>query len=138
MTGVQTCALPIYKAARHRLEEALHLEEFADPGLEAEKLADHLERRRKICQELENRLRECRILDGGDDLAGELELAIAGNFGGEHFDFTTAELDEFLRRFVVIGPVPTEEREAVFTRFGALYNQALAHLSRDGADDGAK
>ncbi len=127
-----------HDAAQHRLEEALHLEEFADPGLDDAKLADHLERRLKVCQELENRLRECRILDGGDDLAGELELAIAGNFGGANFDFSTAELDEFLRRFVVIGPVPATEREAVFARFGGLYNRAMKHLSREGGGDDAQ
>ena len=42
-----------------------------------------------------------------------------------------AELDEFLRRFVAVGHVPPDAREAVFERFRTLYNRALTELQRE-------
>ena len=118
-----------HEAARSQLEESLHLEEFAELPADESKLRDHLERRQAVTSELERRLRECRILSGGGDLAGELALAIAGNFGGGAHEFTLTELDDFLRRFLAVGPVPATEREAVFGRFSGLYQRALEYFA---------
>ena len=127
-----------HEAARNRLEDTLHREEFSDDDPDDVRLGDHLARREAVCRELENRLKECRIVGGGPDLAGELELAIAGNFGGGRFALTMAELDDFLRRFVAVGPVPAQNREEVFARFSGLYRQALDYLERGegGRSDG--
>ena len=113
-----------------KLEGAEQLEAVIDPGDDSEKLIDHLGRRLKVCGELEERLRECRIIAGGGDLAGELQQAFAGNFGGDDYKLTVAELDEFLQRFVAVGPVPPDAREAVFSKFRGLYNRALEELQK--------
>ena len=117
-----------HQEAMHKLESAEQLEAVIDPGEDNEKLLDHLGRRLKVCGELENRLRECSIISGGGDLAGELQQAINGNFGGEDYQLTIAELDEFLQRFVAVGQVPPDARQAVFDRFRTLYNRALTEL----------
>lgn len=121
------CAMH-HQEAMHKLDNAEQLESVIDPGDDNEKLIDHLGRRLKVCGELEERLRECRIISGGGDLAGELQQAFAGNFGGDDYKLTVAELDEFLRRFVAVGQVPPDAREAVFDRFRTLYNKALTEL----------
>ena len=117
-----------HQEAMHKLESAEQLEAVIDPGEDNEKLLDQLGRRLKVCGELENRLRECSIISGGGDLAGELQQAITGNFGGEDYQLTIAELDEFLQRFVAVGQVPPDARQAVFDRFRTLYNRALTEL----------
>ena len=115
----------------HRLEEAEQLESVIDSQLDNDKLIDHLGRRLKVCAELEERLRQCSIISGDVDLAKELTAAISGNFGGDAYRLTVAELDEFLRRFVAVGQVPPDARKAVFERFRTLYNQALAVLNQE-------
>ena len=120
-----------HEEAMHKLESAEQLENVIDPGEDQEKLIDHLGRRLKVCGELEERLRECRIISGGGDLAGELQQAFAGNFGGDDYKLSIAELDEFLQRFVAVGQVPPDAREAVFERFRTLYNRALTELQND-------
>ena len=121
------CAMH-HQEAMHKLDSAEQLESVIDPGDDNEKLIDQLGRRLKVCGELEDRLRECRIIAGGGDLAREIEQAFAGNFGGEEYRMTIAELDEFLRRFVAVGHVPPDARQAVFDRFRTLYNRALTEL----------
>ena len=116
--------------AMHQLESASQLESVIDPGDDNDKLIDHLARRLKVCGELEERLRECSIISGGGDLARELQSAITGNFGGSDYQLTIAELDEFLRRFVAVGQVPPDAREAVFERFRTLYGKALTELQK--------
>ena len=64
----------------------------------------------------------------GNNLADDLQQAIIGNFGGNDFKLTVAELDEFLQRFVAVGQVPPDARQAVFDRFRTLYNRALTEL----------
>ncbi len=118
-----------HQEARHRLDSAEQLEAVVETEENQDQLIDHLGRRLKVCGELEERLRECRIIAGGGDLASELEKAIAGNFGGAARELTVAELDEFLQRFVAVGRVPAEAREAVFDRFRTLYSRALEDLS---------
>ncbi len=121
------CAMH-HQEAMHKLDSAEQLESVIDPGDDNEKLIDQLGRRLKVCGELEDRLRECRIIAGGGDLAREIEQAFAGNFGGDEYRLTIAELDEFLRRFVAVGHVPPDARQAVFERFRTLYNRALTEL----------
>ena len=70
-------------------------------------------------------------LSTGGDLASELQSAITGNFGGSDYRLTIAELDEFLRRFVAVGQVPPDAREAVFDRFRTLYIKALNELQKN-------
>ena len=123
------CAMH-HQEAMHKLDNAEQLESVIDPGDDTNKLIDHLGRRLKVCGELEDRLRECRIISGGGDLAGELQQAFAGNFGGDDYKLTVVELDEFLRRFVAVGQVPPDAREAVFDRFRTLYNRALTELQK--------
>ena len=120
-----------HKEAMHQLESAQQLEAVIDPEDDNDKLIDRLARRLKVCGELEERLRECRIISGGGDLASELQSAITGNFGGSDYRLTIAELDEFLRRFVAVGQVPPDAREAVFDQFRTLYNKALAELQKN-------
>ncbi|MBE6369669.1 MAG: DUF349 domain-containing protein [Lentisphaerae bacterium] len=120
-----------HKDSMHRLEEAEQLESVIDSQLDNDKLIDHLGRRLKVCAELEERLRQCSIISGDVDLAKELTAAISGNFGGDAYRLTVAELDEFLRRFVAVGQVPPDARKAVFERFRTLYNQALAVLNQE-------
>ncbi len=120
-----------HEEAMHKLDSAEQLENVIDPGEDQDKLIDHLGRRLKVCGELEERLRECSIISGGGDLAGELQQAFAGNFGGDKYQLTIAELDEFLQRFVAVGQVPPDAREAVFERFRTLYNRALDELQKD-------
>ena len=120
-----------HSEAMHKLESAEQLEAVIDPGMDEAKLIEQLGRRLKVCGELEERLRECRIISGGGDLASELQQAFAGNFGDGEFRLTIAELDEFLRRFVAVGHVPPDAREAVFERFRTLYNRALTELQRE-------
>ncbi len=120
-----------HQDAMHQLESALQLESVIDPGDDNDKLIDHLARRLKVCGELEERLRECSIISGGGDLASELQSAITGNFGGNDYQLTITELDEFLRRFVAVGQVPPDAREAVFERFRTLYNKALSELQKN-------
>ena len=124
------CAIH-HQEAMHKLDNAEQLESVIDPGDDTNKLIDHLGRRLKVCGELEDRLRECRIISGGGDLAGELQQAFAGNFGGDDYKLTVVELDEFLRRFVAVGQVPPDAREAVFDRFRTLYNRALTELQKN-------
>ena len=124
-----------HQEAMHKLESAEQLESVIDPGADEAVLIDQLGRRLKVCGELEERLRECRIISGGGDLASELQQAFAGNFGGEDFKLTIAELDEFLRRFVAVGHVPPDAREAVFERFRTLYNRALTELQREESNE---
>jgi len=125
-----------HQEAMHKLESAEQLEAVIDPGDDNEKLLDHLGRRLKVCGELEERLRECRIIAGGGDLAGELQQAFAGNFGGDDYKLTVAELDEFLQRFVAVGQVPPDAREAVFSQFRTLYDRALEELKqREAAEN---
>lgn len=116
--------------AMHQLESAQQLEAVIDPEDDADKLIDRLGRRLKVCGELEDRLRECCIISGGGDLAAELQSAFNGNFGGSDYRLTIAELDEFLRRFVAVGQVPPDAREAVFDRFRTLYSRALTELQK--------
>lgn len=120
-----------HKEAMYQLESTMQLEAVIDPGDDNEKLIDRLGRRLKVCGELEERLRECRIIAGGGDLASELQSAITGNFGGSDYRLTIAELDEFLRRFVAVGQVPPDAREAVFDRFRTLYIKALNELQKN-------
>lgn len=120
-----------HKEAMYQLESAMQLEAVIDPGDDNDKLIDRLGRRLKVCGELEERLRECRIISGGGDLASELQTAITGNFGGSDYRLTIAELDEFLRRFVAVGQVPPDAREAVFDRFRTLYIKALNELQNN-------
>ena len=120
-----------HKEAMYQLESAMQLEAVIDPGDDNDKLIDRLGRRLKVCGELEDRLRECRIISGGGDLATELQTAITGNFGGSDYRLTIAELDEFLRRFVAVGQVPPDAREAVFDRFRTLYIKALNELQKN-------
>ena len=122
-----------HQEAMHQLESAQQLEAVIDPEDDNDKLIDRLGRRLKVCGELEDRLRECSIISGGGDLALELQSAITGNFGGSDYRLTIAELDEFLRRFVAVGQVPPDAREAVFDRFRTLYNKALAELQKSTA-----
>lgn len=119
--------------AMHQLESAQQLESVIDPEDDRDKLIDRLARRLKVCGELEDRLRECRIISGGGDLASELQSAFNGNFGGSDYRLTIAELDEFLRRFVAVGQVPPDAREAVFDRFRTLYSKALQELQKTPA-----
>ena len=116
-----------HQEAMHQLESAEQLESVIDPGDDNDRLIDHLGRRLKVCAELEERLRECRIISG-NNLADDLQQAIIGNFGGNDFKLTVAELDEFLQRFVAVGQVPPDARQAVFDRFRTLYNRALTEL----------
>ena len=124
-----------HKEAMYQLESAMQLEAVIDPGDDNEKLIDRLGRRLKVCGELEERLRECRIISGGGDLASELQSAITGNFGGSDYCLTIAELDEFLRRFVAVGQVPPDAREAVFDRFRTLYIKALNELQKNNPNN---
>lgn len=124
-----------HQETMHKLDNAEQLEAVIDPDVDENVLIDHLSRRLKVCGELEDRLRECRIISGGGDLAGELQQAIAGNFGGADYRLTIAELDEFLQRFVAIGHVPPDGRLAVFDRFRSLYNRALVELQREEANE---
>ena len=124
-----------HQEAMHQLESAQQLEAVIDPEDDNDKLIDRLGRRLKVCGELEDRLRECSIISGGGDLALELQSAITGNFGGSDYRLTIAELDEFLRRFVAVGQVPPDAREAVFDRFRTLYNKALAELQKNTASE---
>ena len=119
-----------HQEAMHKLNAAEQLEAVIETPVDEAKLIDHLGRRLKVCGELEERLRECQIISGGGDLAGELQQAIAGNFGGSSYRMTVAELDEFLQRFVAVGCVPPDAREAVFERFKTLYNRALDVLQQ--------
>ncbi len=128
----------LHQESMHKLDSAEQLESVIDSGLDENKLIDHLGRRLKVCGELEERLRECRIISGGGDLAGELQQAIAGNFGGDDYRLTIAELDEFLQRFVAVGQVAPDARAAVFERFRSLYNRALTELQRENAEDNAQ
>jgi len=127
---VVLCALH-HQQSMHKLDNAEQLESVMDPGDDNDKLIDHLGRRLKVCGELEERLRECRIIAGGGDLAGELQQAITGNFGGDSYKLTIAELDEFLQRFVAVGAVPPDARSAVFEQFKSLYNRALTELQKN-------
>ena len=124
-----------HQEAMHKLDSAEQLESVIDSAADENVLRDHLSRRLKVCGELEDRLRECRIISGGGDLAGELQQAIAGNFGGADYRLTIAELDEFLQRFVAVGHVPPDGRVAVFERFRSLYNRALVELQREEANE---
>ena len=125
----------LVKFCSDKLDSAEQLESVIDSAADENVLIDHLSRRLKVCGELEDRLRECRIISGGGDLAGELQQAIAGNFGGADYRLTIAELDEFLQRFVAVGHVPSDGRVAVFERFRSLYNRALVELQREEANE---
>ncbi len=126
----EICSLH-HQESRHKLDSTEQLEAVITPTLDEEKLIDHLSRRLKVCGELEDRLKECRIISGNGDLAGELQQAIAGNFGGGAYRLTIPELDEFLQRFVAVGHVPPDARTAVFDRFRTLYNRALEVLQSE-------
>jgi len=126
----------LHQEAMHKLESAGQLESVIDTGADEAKLIDHLGRRLKVCAELEERLRECRVIAGGGDLASELQSAFNGNFGNGAFQLSIAELDEFLQRFVAVGQVPPDAREAVFERFRSLYNRALTFLQNNEIKSG--
>jgi hypothetical protein len=115
-----------------RFREALNALKNQDTGFfssAARKQQENLKVKKDLCVKLEQ-LAGSPVTDGiepekgvSDDLISELKLAIESNFGmsdqlkKENIGETMDRYDKILRKWEKTGPVPSEEREKIETRF---------------------